>query len=54
MTILENLQNSREFLLGISGTVDSWEFPNGNSPWRNSRTGLPGGPGRRMSPALSA
>jgi len=28
MTILENLQNSREFPLGISGTVDSREFPN--------------------------
>ena len=27
MTILENLQNSREFPLGILGTVDSLKFP---------------------------
>jgi len=33
MTILKNLQNSREFLLGILGTMDS----------QNSRTGIPGG-----------
>jgi len=33
MTFLENLKNSREFPPGISGTIDSREFPNGNSRW---------------------
>jgi len=33
MTILENLQNSRDFPPGILRTVDSREFPNANSQW---------------------
>jgi len=37
MTILENIQNSREFAPGILGTVDSREFPNGNSQWPANR-----------------
>jgi len=33
MTILENIQNSREFPPGISEIVDSLEFANCNSRW---------------------